>query len=64
METKVDAALWAVNNGTTVVVASGLKENSIKTVLSGKKFGTLFVESNICEDDNTEKIAAEGRHFL
>lgn len=60
MSTKIDASLWALEHGTSVVVANGLKADALLSVLSGKKFGTFFVQENSCTKDNTEKIAAEG----
>lgn len=61
MSTKIDASLWAVDQGTSVVIANGLKSDALKTVISGKKFGTFFVPVNTCTDDSTEKVAAEGK---
>ncbi|CAG9773064.1 unnamed protein product [Ceutorhynchus assimilis] len=61
MDSKINAALWAVAHGTAVVVANGMTIDSIKTVVSGKKFGTMFIDSSICQDDNTEQIASEAR---
>ncbi|KAL1505360.1 hypothetical protein ABEB36_004945 [Hypothenemus hampei] len=61
ISTKIAASLWAVDHGTAVVVANGMKMNAIKTVVSGKKFGTFFVSENICQEDTTEKTAADAR---
>uniref|UniRef100_A0AAR5Q5F0 Delta-1-pyrroline-5-carboxylate synthase n=1 Tax=Dendroctonus ponderosae TaxID=77166 RepID=A0AAR5Q5F0_DENPD len=61
ISTKIDAALWAVDQGTSVVVANGMISDALKTVISGKKFGTFFVPGNTCNDDTTEKVAADAR---
>lgn len=42
MKSKVDAAAWAFRKGTAVVVASGLVDNSIVDIMSGREMGTFF----------------------
>ncbi|XP_050303262.1 delta-1-pyrroline-5-carboxylate synthase-like [Anthonomus grandis grandis] len=61
MQSKIASSLWAVDHGTSVVVANGLKADTLKAVLSGKKIGTFFRQPNLCDEDNTEIIAASAR---
>eukprot|EP00041_Stephanoeca_diplocostata_P019593 m.425225 g.425225 ORF g.425225 m.425225 type:complete len:748 (-) comp21343_c0_seq2:435-2678(-) len=44
MKSKVDAAAWAFKKGTAVVVASGIADNSIVDIMSGKEMGTFFTK--------------------
>ncbi|XP_051163857.1 delta-1-pyrroline-5-carboxylate synthase isoform X1 [Leptopilina boulardi] len=45
MDAKVNAALWALDRGVSVVICNGTQEKAIKSILSGRKIGTLFTES-------------------
>ncbi|XP_076466536.1 delta-1-pyrroline-5-carboxylate synthase-like isoform X2 [Babylonia areolata] len=42
MGSKVDAATWALNKGTSVVICNGCEENAIVNIVNGKKVGTFF----------------------
>ncbi|XP_063993526.1 delta-1-pyrroline-5-carboxylate synthase [Diachasmimorpha longicaudata] len=46
MDSKVNAALWALDRGVSVVICSGSHERAIKSVMMGRKIGTLFTESS------------------
>ncbi|XP_043257088.1 delta-1-pyrroline-5-carboxylate synthase isoform X2 [Colletes gigas] len=45
MDAKVNAALWALDRGVSVVICNGTQEKAIKSILSGRKIGTLFTET-------------------
>ncbi|KAF7286716.1 hypothetical protein GWI33_004340 [Rhynchophorus ferrugineus] len=61
MESKVSSSLWALDHGVSVVICNGMKQDAIKTVLSGKKFGTIFAHKE-CVDESTDQIAATARN--
>ena len=45
MDAKVNAALWALDRGVSVVICNGTQEKAVKSILSGRKIGTLFTET-------------------
>ncbi|XP_034939338.1 delta-1-pyrroline-5-carboxylate synthase [Chelonus insularis] len=47
MDSKVTAALWALDRGISVVICNGAQEKAIKDILSGKKIGTFFTQTPI-----------------
>ncbi|XP_059487969.1 delta-1-pyrroline-5-carboxylate synthase isoform X2 [Neocloeon triangulifer] len=44
MDSKVEAATWALDHGVSVVICNGMEDNAIKTILDGRKIGTFFTE--------------------
>ncbi|KAK0081241.1 hypothetical protein PV325_012524 [Microctonus aethiopoides] len=44
MDSKVNAALWALDRGVSVVICNGTQEKAIKNIMSGRKIGTFFTE--------------------
>lgn len=46
MDSKVKAALWALDRGTTVVICNGYTQGAIKSVISGRKIGSFFTTHN------------------
>lgn len=61
MDSKVNAATWALDRGVSVVICNGMQEKAIKTILSGRKIGTFFTESNVVGAVPTEVIAENAR---
>ncbi|KRT80713.1 hypothetical protein AMK59_6148 [Oryctes borbonicus] len=61
MDSKVNAATWALDRGVSVVICNGMQEKAIKTILSGRKIGTFFTESNLTGSVPTEVIAENAR---
>lgn len=63
MESKIEAASWAVENDCSVVICNGETENAIFDTIHGKKVGTFF--SNTDADDTSyetkESIASKAR---
>lgn len=45
MDSKVNAALWALDRGVSVVICNGMQEKAIKTIMEGRKIGTFFTET-------------------
>ncbi|XP_015585437.1 delta-1-pyrroline-5-carboxylate synthase isoform X2 [Cephus cinctus] len=45
MNSKVNAALWALDRGVSVVICNGMQEKAIKSIMSGRKIGTFFTET-------------------
>lgn len=45
MDSKVNAALWAMDRGVSVVICNGTQEKAIKSILSGRKIGTFFTQT-------------------
>ncbi|XP_077256477.1 delta[1]-pyrroline-5-carboxylate synthase isoform X2 [Temnothorax americanus] len=45
MDAKVNAALWAMDRGVAVIICNGTQEKAIKSIMSGRKIGTLFTQA-------------------
>ncbi|KAF7383353.1 hypothetical protein HZH66_012703 [Vespula vulgaris] len=45
MDSKVNAALWALDRAVSVVICNGTQEKAIKSIMSGRKIGTFFTET-------------------
>ncbi|OXU22631.1 hypothetical protein TSAR_001131 [Trichomalopsis sarcophagae] len=45
MDSKVNAALWALDRGVSVVICNGMQEKAIKSIMGGRKIGTFFTET-------------------
>ncbi|XP_011493988.1 PREDICTED: delta-1-pyrroline-5-carboxylate synthase [Ceratosolen solmsi marchali] len=45
MDSKVNAALWALDRGVSVVICNGTQEKAIKSIMGGRKIGTFFTET-------------------
>ncbi|KAF6199209.1 hypothetical protein GE061_007234 [Apolygus lucorum] len=45
MDSKVQAATWALDRGVSVVICNGMQEKAIKTIMSGRKLGTFFTDA-------------------
>lgn len=61
MDSKVNAATWALDRGVSVVICNGMLEKSIKSILSGRKVGTFFTESSAGSSVPTEIVAENAR---
>lgn len=61
MDSKVNAATWALDRGVTVVICNGMQEKAIKTILGGRKVGTFFTDSAFGGSLPTEVIAENGK---
>ncbi|KAG5682345.1 hypothetical protein PVAND_011702 [Polypedilum vanderplanki] len=45
MDSKLNAATWALDRGVSVVICNGSQDNAIKEIVEGRKVGTFFTES-------------------
>jgi glutamate 5-kinase len=45
MDSKLNAATWALDRGVSVVICNGSQDNAIKTIVDGRKVGTFFTET-------------------
>ncbi|CAH0553248.1 unnamed protein product [Brassicogethes aeneus] len=61
MDSKVNAATWALDRGVSVVICNGMQDNAIKTILSGRKVGTFFTDSSTGGAVPTEVVAENAR---
>lgn len=57
MDAKVNAALWALDRGVSVVICNGTQEKAIKSILSGRKIGTFFTQTT--ESTTPVEVVAE-----
>nr|XP_014288711.2 delta-1-pyrroline-5-carboxylate synthase [Halyomorpha halys] len=44
MDSKVQAATWALERGVSVVICNGYQEKAIKTIMNGRRLGTFFTD--------------------
>lgn len=61
MESKVNSALWALDNATSVVICNGMKYNTIRKVIKGEKIGTFFTKA-MPDGQPTEILAKNARN--
>ncbi|XP_017799396.1 PREDICTED: delta-1-pyrroline-5-carboxylate synthase [Habropoda laboriosa] len=57
MDSKVNAALWALDRGVSVVICNGTQEKAVKSILSGRKIGTFFTQTT--ESTTPVEVVAE-----
>uniref|UniRef100_A0A5S6QDM2 Delta-1-pyrroline-5-carboxylate synthase n=1 Tax=Trichuris muris TaxID=70415 RepID=A0A5S6QDM2_TRIMR len=62
MESKLQAATWALNRGVSSVICNGTAENVILNVMSGRKIGTLIAGASLSEA-LVEQQAANARMY-
>ena len=61
MESKVNSALWALDNGVSVVICNGMKYRSIRKIIDGEKVGTFFAKNTF--DGAPAEILAKNGEF-
>lgn len=64
MDSKVNAATWALDRGVSVVICNGTLHKAIKTILSGRKVGTFFTESTLSGSTLPTEVMAENGKLL
>lgn len=66
MDSKVKAANWALDRGTSVVICNGLTQGAIKGIVQGRKIGTFFTNNNDSglEVEVLAKNARQGSRIL
>jgi len=60
MESKVESASFALQNGCSVVICSGMKYNTIRNIMAGENVGTMFTPLEI-EGTSVEVLAQNAR---
>lgn len=65
MDSKVNAATWAMARGVSVVICNGMQEKAIKTIINGRKVGTFFTDCVTTPADATsvDVMAENGMYF-
>lgn len=66
MDSKVNAATWAMARGVSVVICNGMQEKAIKTIISGRKVGTFFTDfvSTPAATTSVDVLAENGMYNL
>ncbi|XP_050420621.1 delta-1-pyrroline-5-carboxylate synthase isoform X2 [Adelges cooleyi] len=62
MDSKVQAATWALNKGVSVVICNGMQEKAIKSIVAGRKIGTFFTNAPTTGTAPVEVLAENARH--
>lgn len=60
MDSKVNAATWAMARGVSVVICNGMQEKAIKTIVSGRKVGTFFTDYATNTSNSVDAMAEDG----
>lgn len=61
MDSKVNAATWAMARGVSVVICNGMQEKAIKTIISGRKVGTFFTDFATSSPTSVDVLAENGK---
>ncbi|XP_003242657.1 delta-1-pyrroline-5-carboxylate synthase [Acyrthosiphon pisum] len=62
MDSKVQAATWALNRGVSVVICNGMQEKAIKSIVLGRKIGTFFTNAPTANATPVETLAENARY--
>lgn len=60
MDSKVNAATWALDRGVSVVICNGTQDKAIKTIIAGRKVGTFFTETAAGGPTPVDMLAENG----
>lgn len=63
MDSKVNAATWALDRGVNVVICNGTQEKAIKLIIGGRKVGTFFTETAAGGPTPVETLAENGKFY-
>ncbi|CAK1585608.1 unnamed protein product [Parnassius mnemosyne] len=61
MDSKVNAATWAMARGVSVVICNGMQEKAIKTIINGRKVGTFFTDHVTYSSTSVDVLAENAR---
>lgn len=64
MDSKVNAATWALDRGVNVVICNGTQDKAIKTIIAGRKVGTFFTETATGGPTPVDTLAENGNSIL
>lgn len=60
MESKVQAACWALEQGVSAIICNGLENNALINIMRGKQVGTFFTDARNVGTP-VETLASNGR---
>jgi delta-1-pyrroline-5-carboxylate synthetase len=60
MESKVVSASYALEHGCSVIICSGMKYNTIRSIMAGENVGTMFIPTDL-EGTGVETLAQQAR---
>lgn len=60
MQSKIEAASWALAKDCSVVICNGELENAIVDTLAGKNIGTFFTKAQVADSARVEQQALQG----
>lgn len=63
MDSKVNAATWALDRGVSVVICNGAQDKAIKAIIAGRKVGTFFTENAAGGPTPVDTLAENGKKF-
>lgn len=64
MDSKVNAATWALDRGVSVVICNGAQDKAVKAIIAGRKIGTFFTETAAGGPTPVDTLAENGKiHF-
>lgn len=63
MDSKLNAATWALDRGVSVVICNGSQDHAIKTIVGGRKVGTFFTETTSTSTP-VEFLAENGKNIV
>lgn len=63
MDSKLNAATWALDRGVSVVICNGSQDHAIKTIVAGRKVGTFFTETT-SKSTPIEFLAENGKKII
>lgn len=64
MDSKVNAATWALDRGVSVVICNGTQDKAIKTIIAGRKVGTFFTETAAGGPTPVDTLAENGKDAI
>lgn len=64
MDSKVNAATWAMARGVSVVICNGMQEKAIKTIISGRTVGTFFTDCPTTSPTSVDVLAENGKQII
>lgn len=64
MDSKVNAATWAMARGVSVVICNGMQEKAIKTIINGRKIGTFFTDCPTPNSSTAVDVLADNGNIV
>lgn len=61
-DSKVKAAIWALEQGLNIVVCNGMQEKTMKSVIEGRRLGTFFTDAELTSSAPIDILADKSRN--